>query len=81
MSKITHGQCGKWWTGAGRSHCGGCHETFSSLTAFERHRRGLRCNDPADSGLEAREQPWGVLWGQPGPESRSWVKTRRRDEA
>lgn len=79
--KITHGQCGKWWTGAERSHCGGCHEMFSSLTAFEKHRRGLRYNDPAGIGLEPREKPFGVLWGHPAPESRSWVTTLRQDGA
>lgn len=65
---IVHGACGSWWTGAERSHCGGCHITLSSLTAFERHRRGLRCNDPATVGLIARQKPYGDLWGLPGPE-------------
>jgi hypothetical protein len=65
---IRHGACKRWWTGAERSHCGGCCRTFSSLTAFERHRRGLRCNDPASVGLVAREKPYGVLWGLPGPD-------------
>lgn len=65
---IRHGTCGRWWTGAERSHCGSCHETFSSLTAFERHRRGLRCNEPTDVGLVARAKPFGTLWGLPGPD-------------
>jgi len=30
---IVHGACRKWWTGTERSHCGGCHELFSGLTA------------------------------------------------
>ncbi|MCX5202440.1 hypothetical protein OG897_13405 [Streptomyces sp. NBC_00237] len=64
---IQHGACGKWWSGAERSHASCCHETFSSLTAFERHRRGMRCNDPASVGLVARQKPYGTLWGLPGP--------------
>ena len=65
---ITHGACKRWWTGAERSHCGGCHELFSSLTAFDRHRRGGRCLPPESVGLTAREKPYGVLWGTPAPE-------------
>ena len=66
---IVHGACGRWWTGGERaSHCGSCHETFSSLTAFERHRRGLRCNPPTEVGLIAREKPFGTLWAIPGPD-------------
>jgi hypothetical protein len=66
LNAIVH-SCGAWWTGAERSHCGGCHLTFSSLTSFERHRRGLRCNEPASVGLVAREARFGIVWGQPGP--------------
>jgi hypothetical protein len=64
---IRHGQCGSWWTGAERSHCGGCHATFSSLTSFERHRKGMTCNPPEEVGLVARQKPYGVLWGLPAP--------------
>lgn len=65
---IVHGECGRWWTGAERSHASCCHETFSSLSAFEVHRRGLRCNPPETVGLVAREKPFGTLWGWPAPE-------------
>lgn len=62
----TH-SCGARWGGAGRSHCGGCHRTFSSDSAWQRHRRDLRCRAPEDSGLIARENRYGgVLWGWPG---------------
>jgi hypothetical protein len=64
---IIHG-CGAWWTGNERSHCGGCHLTFSSLTSFEIHRRGLTCNEPAKVGLVARQAKFGDIWGQPGPD-------------
>jgi hypothetical protein len=62
---IRHG-CGAWWTGGERSHCGGCHLTFSSQTAFDRHRRRLRCVAPATAGLVARPVVWGAVWGLPG---------------
>ncbi|MFD9070559.1 FDXHR family putative zinc-binding protein [Streptomyces lasiicapitis] len=64
---IWHGACQQWWTGAERAHCGGCHITLSSLTAFERHRRGMRCNPPTSVGLVARPKPYGTLWGLPAP--------------
>jgi hypothetical protein len=64
---IFHGQCGQWWTGAERSHASCCHRTFSSLSAFDRHRKGGRCNDPAAVGLVPREKPFGTLWGWPAP--------------
>jgi len=65
---IRHGACKQWWTGAERSHCGGCHRTFTSLTSFEKHRKGLRCNDPTTVGLVARQKPYGELWGLPAPD-------------
>lgn len=49
-----------------RSHCGSCHETFSSVSAFDRHQTldsGPRCHDPAARGLVQR--PDGV-WRHPG---------------
>ncbi|QCX81203.1 hypothetical protein C9F11_38100 [Streptomyces sp. YIM 121038] len=64
---IVHGACGSWWTGAERSHCGGCCRTFSSLTAFDQHRKGGRCNNPATIALAARQKPHGTLWGWPAP--------------
>jgi hypothetical protein len=65
---ITHGACQQWWTGTERSHAGCCHRTFSSLSAFDRHRKGGRCNDPATVGLVARQMPYGLLWSWPGPD-------------
>lgn len=41
MSYYTHG-CGKRVSN-GANHCGGCHETFRGLGAFDRHRKGLQC--------------------------------------
>ena len=63
-SAIRHG-CGAWWTGDLRSRCGGCHETFSSQTSFDRHRRRGRCVAPSKAGLVGRRMPWGLVWGLP----------------
>ena len=78
---IFHGECGKWWTGAERSHASCCHRTFSSLSAFEQHRKGLRCNDPAEVGLVAREKPFGTLWGWPAPVGGYGALHADRDDA
>lgn len=37
---ITHGECGKSWTGPTRAHCGACHETFNSESLADKHRKG-----------------------------------------
>ena len=59
--------CGARWGGAGRCNCAGCHETFSSDSAWTRHRRGLACRDPRDAGLVAADNPHGgVVWQRPG---------------
>jgi hypothetical protein len=68
---LRHGVCGSVWSGAGAAHCGACHVTFSSLTAFDRHQRAadgrLVCVAPAEVGLVGAERPWGVLWSLPAP--------------
>ncbi|HEX8807995.1 MAG TPA: C2H2-type zinc finger protein [Xanthobacteraceae bacterium] len=72
---ITHGECGQTWTGLRRAHCPVCHITFNSDSAAEQHRRGKpgidrHCVAPADAGLVAVEQPWGVCWQKPGTDYR-----------
>jgi hypothetical protein len=61
----------------GVSHCGACHLTFSSLTAFDRHqnRTGSEklCRDPQEAGLIPVEKPWGVMWSNPGRPSPHWA--------
>lgn len=32
--------CGKQWGGLNAQHCTACHETFSSTSAGDKHRRG-----------------------------------------
>lgn len=71
--------CGAWWTGHTRAHCAapGCHRTFSTDSAADRHRQGRfgidrRCVDPATVGLVAVNKPYGVLWQKPAPEGPAW---------
>lgn len=63
---IRHGACGRTWTGRDRNHCGGCHQTFATLAAFDRHHRGRRCLSPAEAGLDALATEHGPLWHVPG---------------
>jgi len=52
--------------GTRRSHCAACHETFSGLTAFDRHQTiddRTICHPPIHRGLTQR--PDGV-WRLPG---------------
>lgn len=54
-------------TGGRRSHCAGCHETFTSVSAFDRHQTldeaGPVCHGPAARGLVRRDDG---LWCWPG---------------
>ena len=77
---IRHGACGRWWTGTERSHASCCHRTFSSLSAFDAHRKGGRCNHPAAVGLIARTKPYGDLWGWPAPDG-GYGSLRGRQDA
>lgn len=66
---ISHGECGKTWTGVTRAHCGACHETFNSDGGADIHRVGRfgvdrRCLPPASVGMVERD---GV-WYMPAPE-------------
>lgn len=59
---IVHGECGTTWTGLRREHCAGCHETFNSTKAGDKHRRSGVCLDPEAAGLYPVEHSWGVSW-------------------
>jgi len=76
---ITHA-CGAWWTGTRVSHCGGCHITCSSLSAFDAHQRGggKVCRDPAEVGLVPVEKPYGVLWSWPSSDTNPHARADER---
>jgi len=72
--------------GHSRCVCRSCGETFSGLTAFDKHRRGGRCLDPAELGMEIKMGAKGSWWGLPGnfrprkgQEVRSYRIARKRD--
>jgi len=74
---ITCGRYRAHWTGLGTTHCSGCHRTFTGVTAFDIHRRGGQCHDPAtvlDRNGEPRLVPvtrrYWIGWGQPGQDTR-----------
>lgn len=72
--EITHGECGKKWTGAARAHCSGCHETFNRDSVASKHRVGAfgidrRCVDPATVGLVRGDD--GIWRGEP---SEYWAR-------
>lgn len=66
ITLISCGRCKSKWTGAVRSHCGGCHRTFAGITAFDAHQQntepGITCADPAERGMIAVEKSWGIMW-------------------
>ncbi len=61
--------CGARWAGLKTCHCTACHSTFSTVTAFDKHRVGSHaddrrhCVDPARTGLidAGRDYP---CWAQ-----------------
>lgn len=64
--------CGKRWGGSpdGPAHCSGCHETFSTVGNFDRHRREFACRPPAEIGLIERTRHTAagdyMVWQMPG---------------
>lgn len=52
-------RCGKDWTGHSRCHCGACHENFTSVSAFDKHRKDFGCLEPSSRGLVLRDGYWG----------------------
>jgi len=55
--------CTARWHGTRRAHCAACHHTFSSVTAFDRHRTPDgdhgQCLDPATlAALVYRHGAW-----------------------
>jgi hypothetical protein len=58
--------CGARWSGSNACHCGACHRfTFTGAAAFDRHRKGGTCNDPASVGLVRATGRAFVAWTFP----------------
>lgn len=67
-SRPAHGclVCGKRWGGSKTCHCSVCHELFSTVSNFDRHRPSRDgCLTPADAGLVRSTRSPGV-WCRPG---------------
>ena len=68
-------RCQKRWGGLKTAHCTGCHETFTVVSAFDKHRAGQHHNDtrhcvpPESVGLvdAGRDYP---CWATPGSDDR-----------
>lgn len=76
------GRCANRWSGTRTAHCGTCHRTFSSPTAFDLHRirRGTAagtCADPADVGLVEHHRPGYAVWASPSDEAFDRFRTEQ----
>ncbi len=63
------GGCANRWDGNATSHCGACHVTTSSPSAFDRHRRNGTCQAPATVGLVELGRAGYTVWGSPSDEA------------
>lgn len=75
------GGCHRKWSGYRTCHCAAaCHETFTSVTAFDRHRPDpAGCADPAAVGLVQVDRAGYQVWGWPDPGNPG--NPRRPDDA
>ena len=62
-------RCPARWGGLKTAHCSACHETFTVVAAFDRHRRGSpddrHCVDPLSVGLVEAGRAYSC-WGFSG---------------
>lgn len=71
------GGCKNRWTGLNTCHCGACHRTFTGIKAFDIHRTGGRCTNPAEvfdkhgnPRLIPVDKPHWSGWRVPGDDTR-----------
>lgn len=59
MTNFGCARCASRWGGLLTAHCGGCHQTFTGITAFDKHRVGPPsnriCLDPSSAVNENPE--------------------------
>ncbi|SNS54937.1 FDXHR family putative zinc-binding protein [Rhodococcoides kyotonense] len=65
-------RCDERWSGQATCHCSGCHLTYSSISAFDAHRRNGTCRAPDASGLVALEKAYPVFGYPTDPKRRSY---------
>ncbi|MGY4869789.1 FDXHR family putative zinc-binding protein [Mycolicibacterium elephantis] len=62
--------CSAQFSGLKTAHCSACHETFSTVSAFDKHRAGSyaadtrRCLPPTSVGLVSANRSY-PCWGYP----------------
>ncbi len=56
--------CQNRWGGIATYHCRACHQTFTSITSFDKHQRAGRCEHPAAAGLTASTRAGYTAWGR-----------------
>ena len=61
--------CGREWAGLNQAHCTVCHEHFSTVNNFDKHRRTGTCQYPGtvtdrngDPVLKPSANRFGVIW-------------------
>jgi hypothetical protein len=61
---VTCARCHVRWGGLKTAHCAACHQTFTAITAFDKHRSGShsedtrRCLDPRTRKARADSTAW-----------------------
>lgn len=55
--------CDNTWTGMAMAHCPTCHNTFSTVGNFDRHRKDGKCITPKKAGLVQNKRG---TWRMPG---------------
>lgn len=69
---ISCGRCTAQWTGTSACHCSGCHQTFTCLSAFDRHRLRNQCEDPPTRNLARVHKRHWSGWGRPADNNTGW---------
>lgn len=70
--------CPARWGGTKTAHCSGCHQTFTAMGAFDKHRVGdhaagtRTCANPASVGLVRTSSRGYPCWASPGDDSEWW---------
>lgn len=68
-------RCDAQWGGLSTCHCSVCHEAFTSIHAFDKHRTGSHsrstraCLPPGDVGLIHADRAY-PCWRMPGQDTR-----------
>lgn len=63
--------CAARWGGQLTCHCTGCHQTFTGLVAFDKHRNKYKCLDPQSVGLVLSNRAY-PCWGVAGDKPEFW---------